>query len=206
VAGPEALAQLIIDQLTDQTVDCLVEAAFAEDGHDWQDEKPGTLARHVLTQAGLAGHDGIIRLRASLGVPVIGLGASAPSYYGAVGNRLGARMVLPEHAGVANAIGAVVGQVAMHAEGIVTSPGPGIFTAHLTTGPARFPNRDSALKALEEALSRDATVRARLVGVQEMRLTTDREMSEIEIEGQLMFIEAKLRVTAYGRPRIAVNL
>ena len=203
-AGAEALAQRIIDQLTAQTVDCLLEAAFAEDSRDWT-EAPEQLARHPLMQAGLDRHSGVIRISASLGVPVIGLGASAPSYYGAVGDRLGARMILPEHAGVANAIGAVVGQIAMHAEGIVTSPGPGLFAAHLADGPHRFNDRDKALEALEAALAADATDRARRAGVEEMRVTTAREISEIEVEGQSMFIEARLRVTAQGRPRIATG-
>ncbi|MCW3783180.1 hydantoinase/oxoprolinase family protein [Defluviimonas salinarum] len=203
-AGPEALAEAVIDQLTAQTVDCLLEAAFAEDSRDWG-EVPEGLARHPLMRAGLDGHSGIVKLQASLGVPVIGLGASAPSYYGAVGDRVGTRMVLPEHAGVANAIGAVVGQIAMHAEGIVTSPGPGLFSAHLAEGPKRFNDRDTALAVLEAALTEDAEGRARLAGVEKMRITVDRELSEIEVEGQPMFIEARLRVTAQGRPRIAVG-
>ena len=203
-AGPEALAEAIINQLTAQTVDCLLEAAFAEDSRDWG-ASPEALARHTLMRAGLEGHAGVVRIQASLGVPVIGLGASASSYYGAVGERLGTRMVLPEHAGVANAIGAVVGQIAMHVEGIVTSPGPGLFAAHLPEGPKRFIDRDTALAALEASLTEDATERARLAGVEKMRISTERDVTEIEVEGQPMFIEAKLRVTAQGRPRIAVG-
>lgn len=201
-AGPEALAQAIIDQLTAQTVDCLLEAAFAEDDRAWT-ERPEVLARHDVVRAGLDGHRGVVEMDTRLGVPVIGLGASAPSYYGAVGDRLRTRMILPEHAGVANAIGAVVGQVSMHVSGTVTSPAAGAFVAHLPAGPARFADRDQALRALEEALAAEASVRARRAGVEEIRLATSRELSEIEVEGQPMFIEARLRVTAKGRPRIA---
>ena len=96
------MAQAIVDQLTAQTVDCLLEAAFAEDpGFAGQDA--ATLARHPLMSAGLRGHRGVVAVQARLAVPVIGLGASAPSYYGAVGERLGCETILPEHAGVANA-------------------------------------------------------------------------------------------------------
>lgn len=202
--GPEALAGKIIAQLTAQTVDCLLEAAFAEDSRDWG-RAAERLASHPLTRAGLDHHAGVIRLEARLGVPVIGLGASAPAYYGAVGERLGARMILPEHAGVANAIGAVVGQVAMHVEGTVTSPTAGVFVAHMPEGPQRFRERDAALMALEQALSVAASDRARRAGVEEIRLVTDRDMTEIEVEGSPMFIEARLRVTAKGRPRIATS-
>jgi len=199
--GPK-LAQAIVDQLTQQTVDCILEAAFADDDPSWS-EPPEVLARHALTAAAFAGRGGILRLKATLGVPVIGLGASAPSYYGAVGERLNAGMILPAHAGVANAIGAVVGQVRMTATGLVTAGGAGVFVAHLPEGPARFSDRDAALAALETALRHDAHARARASGVEEPRLTAERRLSEAEVEGQPMFIEAEVRVTAHGRPRIA---
>lgn len=205
VAGPEDLAGRIIARLESQTVDCLLEAAFGEDGRDWGQETPEKLTRHPLTAAGLDQHQGVVRLSLTLGVPVIGLGASAPSYYPPLGPRLGTRMILPAHAGVANAIGAVVGQVSMTATGIVTAPGPGIFAAHLPDGPKRFGTRDQALGALETHLTLEARARARAAGVEEIRLSVARDISEIEIEGQPMFIEAKLMVTAQGRPRIAVD-
>ena len=197
----EALAAKIIDQLTRQTVACLLEAAFAEDNSDWAD--PAGLADHPLTLAGLDRHKGVVSMSLNLGVPVIGLGASAPSYYRAVGERLNTRMILPEHAGVANAIGAVVGQVAMRASGTVTSPGPGIFVAHLGAGPQQFGGRDEAIAALTSELQADATARARAAGVEEIRIKAESEVREVEIEGQPMFIEAAVRVTAQGRPRIA---
>ncbi len=198
--GPRPLAQEIIDQLTRQTVDCLLESAFAEEA--WADA-PEVLARHPLLRAGLAGHSGILRLRAELALPVIGLGASAPSYYGAVGEALNARTILPEHAGVANAIGAVVGQSSVHAEGSVSSPGPGLFVAHLAEGPARFTEKEQALDALRAALDTEARAKAQAAGMQDMRITESCDLSEVEIEGQPMFIEARLRIQVSGRPRIA---
>lgn len=196
-----ALAQAIIDRLTVQTAACLLEAALAEDGFGGDD--PGALVDHPLLQAALQGHSGALRLTASLGVPVIGLGASAPSYYGAVGTALGAQMILPDHAGVANAIGAVVGQVAMRASGLVTSPAEGRFTAHLAEGPQAFTSRDAALFALESALTATVTDRARAAGAGDLRVEVSRDLREAEIEGRVLFIEAELTVTASGRPRVA---
>jgi N-methylhydantoinase A/oxoprolinase/acetone carboxylase beta subunit len=198
-----AMAGQIIAQLQAQTVDCLLEAALAEDDRDWAD--PAALARHPLTRAGLDRHRGVVQVQLALGVPVVGLGASAPAYYGAVGDRLGTRMVLPAHAGVANAIGAVVGQVSMVAKGTVTSPGPGLYLAHLADGPARFADRDAALDAQEAALRAEAGALARAAGVGAVRLTATRAVREVTVEGSPMFIEADIRVTAQGRPRIAAG-
>lgn len=202
--APDAatLAQGIVDQLTRQTVDCLLEAAFAEDG-SFDAEAPEVLARHPLMAAGLSGHRGIVEVTARLGVPVIGLGASAPSYYGAVGERLGCRMVLPEHAGVANAIGAVVGQVSQRATGTVTSPAEGRFVVHLAEGVETFADRDAAIAALESALLAEAGARARAAGAEDVRLSVTRDIREADVEGRRMFIEATISATASGRPRIA---
>lgn len=198
----KVLAQMIVDQLTLQTMECLLEAAFAEDPA-FAEEKPEVLARHLLTRAGVAGHRGVVQASLRLGVPVIGLGASAPNYYVAVGERLGARMVLPEHAGVANAIGAVVGQVRQRVSALVSSPGEGRFVAHLPEGNQLFNDREAALQALEQALAAEARDRAERAGAAEATVTLSRDIREAEIEGRVMFIEATVTATAAGRPRVA---
>ena len=200
-SGPDAMAQMVIDQLTKQTVDCLLQAAFDEDG--WP--QPDVLASHPLTMAGLSQHSGVVQVDLRLGVPVIGLGASAAAYYVAAGERLNTRMILPKHAGVANAIGAVVGQVAMRASGTVTSPGAGSFAVHLPEGIRQFLTADDAMTALEDALRSEAGESARAAGVEEIRFTVARNIKQVDIEGQPMFIEASVKVTAQGRPRIAVG-
>ena len=198
----ETLATAIIDQLTAQTVDCLLEAAFDEDdAFDGQSSE--VLARHPLMTAGLKHHRGVVELTARLGVPVIGLGASAPSYYGAVGKVLGCEMILPEHAGVANAIGAVVGQVSQKVTGIVTSPAEGRYIAHLPNALQTFSSATEALAALETALRIEAETRAKAAGAEDLRITAKRDLREVDIEGRKMFVEASVSVTAAGRPRVA---
>ena len=196
------LAQGIVDQVTAQTVDCLLEAAFAEDP-GFAGQLPESLAAHPLTLAGLNRHRGVVEVSVRLGVPVIGLGASAAAYYGAVGERLGCQMILPEHAGVANAIGAVVGQISQKATALVTSPGEGRYTAHLPGGPVAFTDRDTALATVEAALVAEASARALAAGAAAITLSTARDISEAEVEGRAMFIEARLTATASGRPRVA---
>ena len=201
--GPDPMALAIISQLQKQTTDCLLDAAFAEDDSDWDGQLPSELTQHVLTGAGLNKHDGIIKTQLSLGVPVIGLGASASTYYGPVGQRLGTVMRLPEHADVANAIGAVVGQVSIQAKGSITAPSAGSFIAHLPQGPTTYNFANDALEALEAALISRATQQAITAGVVTPHVTTIRKIKQAEIEGQDMIMGAELTVTAQGRPRIA---
>ncbi len=204
-AGAEPLARMILDQLTRQTAEALLTVAFDEDGNDWEGSDPAALARHVLSRRGLGHHRGLVALDCGLNLPVIGLGASAPTYYPPVGEMLSARMILPEHAGVANALGAVVGQVSMRVEGSITSPSEGRYRVHLETGPDDHSSVEAALAALEADLTARARAAALEVGAEDLRMSVERSVRRSEIEGREMFIEAEMRVTASGRPRIAAG-
>ncbi|MBE1282004.1 MAG: hydantoinase/oxoprolinase family protein [Rhodobacteraceae bacterium] len=203
-SGPEVLAQMIIDQLTEQTSLTLLEAAFAEE--DLPFGLPGEeLARHVLLQRGLGKHRGLLALDAALNVDVVGLGASAPSYYPAVGERLHCRMILPEHAGVANAIGAVVGKVSVRRGGAVTSPAEGRYRVHLESGPEDFDQAEAALARLEQVLTGEARSAAEEAGAEGIQIRVERDIRTAEIEAKEVFVEGSLIVEASGRPRVAVE-
>tara|TARA_R110002049_G_scaffold117332_2_gene270560 strand:+ start:148876 stop:150882 length:2007 start_codon:yes stop_codon:yes gene_type:complete len=200
----EAVAEMIVAQLTQQTVLALLEAAFAEEEPQF-DLPPDVLARHVLMQRGLAGHSGLVRLQTGLTVPVVGLGASAACYYPAVGEALGTTMILPEHAGVANAIGAVVGRVTMRQSGSVTSPSEGKFRVHLLEGPQDFGDQESAMALLETVLRARATRDAELAGAADIQVTVARDTRTAGVEAREVFVEAMITVEASGRPRVAAG-
>lgn len=201
----KTMARMIVDRLTEQTVQALLETAFAEE-EDGFDLPPSELARHVLMHRGLTGHRGLVSIQAGLAVDVIGLGASATTYYPAVGQSLNTRMVLPEHAGVANAIGAVVGQVNFRKSGTVTAPSEGKFRVHLESGPEDFTDHQRAMDRLETVLRQEAETEARMAGAADILLKASRDVKQAEIEGRMVFIEAALTVEASGRPRVAVDL
>ncbi|WP_432817264.1 hydantoinase/oxoprolinase N-terminal domain-containing protein [Sulfitobacter sp. JB4-11] len=196
------VAQIIVDRLTHQTVLALLETAFAEETDDYGLE-PEVLAQHVLMQRGLGGHHGLVRLNTGLEVPVVGLGASAACYYPAVGERLGTEMTLPQFAGVANAIGAVVGRITMRQSGTVTAPNDGIFRVHLADGPQDFADVDTALATLEEALTARAQSDAQAAGAADIQLHVARDVRTAGVEAREVFVEATVTVEVSGRPRVA---
>ncbi len=196
------MARMIVDQLTTQTVLAILETGFAEEESAFG-LAPDQLARHVLMQRGMDQHQGLIRLNAGLNVPVVGLGASAATYYPAVGRRLGCEMILPEHAGVANAIGAVVGRVTIRRSGTVTSPSEGLFRVHLETGPEDHREVSAALDALETALREAARAGAITAGAEDIQITATRDLRTAQAEARQVFLEGEITVEASGRPRIA---
>ncbi len=202
--APDArtMADMIIARLTHQTNLALLETAFAEEGDGFLGA-PELLARHELMQKGLSHHAGLLRIETGLNIPVVGLGASAATYYPAVGKALGCEMILPEHAGVANAVGAVVGRITMRKTGTVTSPAEGRFRVHGEAGPEDFSTSEAALQKLEGDLRVAAETEARASGAGALQITVTRDLKHSAVEGRDVFIEASLTVEASGRPRIA---
>ena len=199
---PNHMAQIVIDQLTQQTCLAVLETAFAEDAFDFE-MAPDELAKHIMTTRGLAGHRGLLRIDLGIDVPVVGLGASAPSYYPAVGEKLGCPMVLSEHAGVANAIGAVVGRVTFRKSATITSPSEGLYRVHYGEHPLDFANSDAALSFIKDALYAAALSDAQVAGAEQIEVTLDEDIKVADIESREVFVEALITATAKGRPRIA---
>ncbi|MEM1237328.1 MAG: hydantoinase/oxoprolinase family protein [Pseudomonadota bacterium] len=202
--APDArtMAQAILDQLTQQTADALLEVAFAEEDAPFQ-HPPATLARHELVQAGLGGHRGLVALNTALNVDVVGLGASAPTYYPAVAQRLNCSMHLPEHAGVANAIGAVVGRITLRRSGTVTAQGEGRYRVHLDDTPTDFTDAEEAMQHLEERLSEETRQSAHASGAIGIQVSVTRSVRTAEIEARAVFVEAEITAEASGRPRVS---
>ena len=171
-------------------------------------QPPEALARHPLTAAGLDAASR--RGRAStlrLGVPVIGLGASAPSYYGAVGERLGARMILPEHAGrgQCHRRRGGAGGAARHGPG--DQPRRGAVRGASGRGSCRSsPPATRPWPRWRRRWSAEASARARRGRGGGVSVTVTRDIREAEVEGRAMFIEAT--VTRHGQrtpPRRALS-
>lgn len=198
----EEMADLIIKQLRDQTANAILQAAFANETNGFEGA-PETMVAHELTQRALDGHSGLVRLQIGVDVPVIGLGASAAVYYPPVGARLGTRMVLPQHAGVANAIGAVVGRVRIRKTATITAPNPGVFRSLGAGAPVDYSDVDVAISDVIEILRRAAQDDAADAGAVDVHVHPEVDITTAEVEGQESFIEASVSVEATGRPRIA---
>lgn len=193
-----ALAHLVRKTLQRRSAEVLLDAALAADGH--------SIASPSLTPLGVAaldGHQGAARVDIGLALPLIGLGASAPAYYPAIADLLRTEADVPGDADVANAIGAVVGQVRITREVTISRPNDGVYRVHMAPANKDFPALEPALdhaRAALEAETRDAAAKA---GAAEIELSQDWSAKTAHIEGTLVFIEGTATVTATGRPRLA---
>ena len=196
------LAGMVVARLTRQSAEAVLGTCLAEEG-GMDAIDPATC---TVTDRALRRTDGIVRFSIALDRPLIGLGASAPIYYPAVAAMLGAESVIPAHADVANAVGAVVGQVRSVATVVVTCPSEG---SHVLSG-----SGESLVLAGEEedalALARQRATAAALDhaardGAADAVVTLTEEVDRPEVEGFARLLEARITATAIGRPRTALR-
>ena len=145
----------------------------------------------------------VVRLDLGLSAPLVGLGASAPTYYPLVAELLGAESRVPEHAGVANAVGAVVGRVRLSRECVISAPQHGQFVVHAGGAPRVFTDLDVAKQFATEHLCAALAVDMVTAGAPEFETRHEWTAQTVPVDGMDMFVEGRLVITASGRPELA---
>jgi N-methylhydantoinase A/oxoprolinase/acetone carboxylase beta subunit len=198
IAGSvEELAAKIVDRLTRQSADMILAACLADDGVGDLDPARSTSIDRALTRS-----SGIVRFSLSLDRPLVGLGASAPVYYPSIAAMLGSESVIPADSDVANAIGAVVGQVRASATVFITAPEEGIFILNGSGETQRFLDEAAGFDAARARATEAAIHQARLNGADDPVVSLEEQIDAPEIEGSRRLVEARFIATASGRPRI----
>ncbi|MCR4268746.1 hydantoinase/oxoprolinase family protein, partial [Nitratireductor sp. ZSWI3] len=199
-ASAEEISARVLARLTRRSAEALLETALSEDGLDG-----AALAVHPLVCRALDGDGRLARLSIGLDRPVIGLGASARLHYAGFDALLGQACVLPDHADVANAIGAVVGQVRVRGEAHIGQPNEGLYRVSVAETTRDFIDEEEALSFAEGVLRGEIGARAAEAGADGAELRIRRDVRAVEVDGQRSFVEAFVIAEASGRPRVALH-
>ena len=145
----------------------------------------------------------LFHLRFAADYPVIGVGAPASTFFPDAAKRLGVELLLPEHADVANAYGAVMGSVIQRAHVTVTQPKHGLFIVHSDREPQPFSHLRDAMDCAERLATERALAMARQAGAEavEGQLESADNHVRHDIDGDL-FLESRVTATATGRPAL----
>jgi phenylpyruvate tautomerase PptA (4-oxalocrotonate tautomerase family) len=135
----------------------------------------------------------------------VALGASAPVHYPAIADMLDIESFVPVHAGVANAVGAVVGQVRETVTVFVTEPDEGRFAVNGAGAHELFRERAEAFARARELAGAEAREAAIRSGADHPVVEHGEHIDMPEIEGLEKLVEARFVATASGRPRIAAR-
>jgi N-methylhydantoinase A/oxoprolinase/acetone carboxylase beta subunit len=196
-ASGAAVAQRTLDTVVERTAREVLAASFEADGLD------AALVDSPLVQRSSSESDRGTRTTTIVirpSVPVVGVGASAHIHHPPVGHALGVEVVIPPHAEVANAVGAVVGAVRVTIEYEITAPEPGVFLLHCPDVHGPFTDLDELRGFAESSLR--AQLSQAVVEAGAATFDLDMRWSEecVDVGGHGLFVSGRLRGTATGRP------
>ena len=197
-AGPTQFAQWVVDTLQRTSAETLLEAALSRDGFE-----ATSLSAHPLVASSLDARHGVVDIAVRLTVPVIGLGASASLYYPKVADLLRTDAFIPADADVANAIGAVVGRVRVHADVYVSQPERGRFRVHHPESTSDVFEQCQAITLAHEIARREAMQHALDAGADGAEIVVTEHLNIAHIEGEEFLVDGTVTASASGRPRVA---
>jgi N-methylhydantoinase A/oxoprolinase/acetone carboxylase beta subunit len=195
-ADARGLAELTVATLQRRSAEAVLTAAFVHDGLS-----PDEVAREVV-QAGLDRRSAAARIDIGLAVPLVALGASAHAYYPGVAELLGTRLEVPTHAGVANAVGAVVGRVRLTHTCTISAPQFGQYLVHAGDTPTMHTSLDQAVATAEHELTERLGADMRAAGASEFEVSRQFDERTVDVDGMPFFVEGVLTLTASGRPDV----
>lgn len=195
-SSAEKLCQNIKNQLTSQSCDVILQTCMAEDGVTIGVEAKELIARSLNKEGGF------VNFSINLDRPLVGLGASANVYYPAIGERLSTECLVPVHADVANAIGAVAGEVRVQLTVTVTSSDGGSSFQFMSGGKLiNMVDEQAVLEKVQSEMKIQITQMANEAGAQSPVFETSVNVQAPMIDGSRHFVEAVIHVTATGRPK-----
>lgn len=193
------LSERVVRRVVRSSAEVVLAAAFERDGHG-----PG-LERHPLTTRALDGPLGMVHVGVRLGVPLVAVGASAATYYPAVAHRLGTDLIEIPHASVANAIGAVAGQVRVTATGTITRKKNGRFNAHAGETTTGFDDLEAAAAHVESTVRLQAAQQAERAGADAVSVEVRRVDNVVRADGESVFVDSTISAVARARPRLGTD-
>ena len=202
--SPEAFAERIYQHVVREATRVVLECALAQDpGIEAIHGRWGPLGRLIEDVVAGRVFSRLLDTAIRLATPLVAIGAPAGAYYPEVAQRLGARLLVPEHAAVCNAVGAVAGVVSETCEVLVNQPTLNLFRVHDPSGNRDYADANAAIEDARRVSRELALAAARRAGacdphvetsVSERRAPAGRD-SEVDY-----LAEAVVRSRATGRP------
>jgi N-methylhydantoinase A/oxoprolinase/acetone carboxylase beta subunit len=140
--------------------------------------------------------------------PIVALGAPVEAYMPAAADKLHTELIVPSHAEVANAIGAVSGGVIQRFRMYIRPMDAGLtFRLHLPDGSKDFSELEQAVGYAHEYMVPHAKEQARQAGAEQVEIKIDRTDKRAKVRGhQDVYLGTQLIYTAFGRPSFKFNL
>lgn len=201
----EGPSRQIFDLVIDGISQKLVEAGLHEQNRlqaAQADKLSRLLTEMAMEQRRDPSRPSVFSLQFAADTPVVAVGGPAPSYYPEVARGLRVGLHMPRFAEVANAVGAVLGEVSQRVHLTITQPVRGTFRVFAENGPVDFPQLDAAIEHARTLAATEAASLARDAGAASVQVQFEHDENKVsnEIDGDVFF-EMRLTAIAFGPPR-----
>ena len=188
-------SRAVIDTVLQALARTLVDAGLHLSDTPHDDALTGMLTQLLLANTGTTP----IHVGFSPSMPLIGVGAPAASLFPELARRTTMALKLPEHGNVANAYGAVMGQVEQRVRVTVSQPTNGAFRVYHHGPPIPFDNLPDALARAEAIARQEAADLAHEAGATVVSVRTEQAGNHVDhdIDGEL-FLDTEITAIAHG--------
>jgi len=199
---PEEFIERVFGSLVNRlAVELLKKVLDEETDPDAMDDCPAcqALLRNLLGEG-----DGGFALRLTLHRPVIGLGAPVHLFLPQAARLLGAEAIIPPHADVANAVGAITSRVVVARQARIEPNAAGGYAVHGVADTRDFDRLDAAHAYAAGELERAVRQQARIAGTAADRVELDaHDRISSAADGTEIFLERILTAHVSGPPDLA---
>jgi len=198
----EALCERVIEGVSDRVSQALVTKILSDEGTvpDWEHEPAaaGLLGRALGNK-----HESDLCCEMRLRQPLIAIGAPVEAYMPRTAGQFSTELVIPPHAEVANAVGAVTGSVVQQVRVTIQPLDGNEFRLHMPEGVRDFPTLGESVRYAEEKMVARAETLARDAGAQHIEVRVERVDRTAPVRGDRLYLGTEMTFTAVGRPSLA---
>ncbi len=134
-------------------------------------------------------------------IPIVAVGGPAAVFYPDVGKRLGAEVIIPEGSEVANAIGAAIGMIKVHAVVEITSSEKGGYLIHHEGDPEHCDNGPRAIARAEVLARAVARRESRVMGGSDVEIDVSIDRIDIpDLAEELSLVAATVTAEVVSAP------
>jgi len=212
--SPQALCQQVVEGVSHRAATALVSKVLSDESHLplWEQEPTAAL----LLERALGDGDGAelgLACDLTLRYPLVAIGAPVEAYMPRVAQQLNTRLIIPPHAEVANAVGAVAGGVVQRQRVLITPLEPGAgggyaVRLHLPDGVRDFHEVEAAVAYAQKRMEDWMADLAHQVGAAQVEVQMARKDRCVPVKsgwGDQLYLGSELIFTAAGRPSPAIE-
>ncbi|MGD0622730.1 MAG: hydantoinase/oxoprolinase family protein [Thermacetogeniaceae bacterium] len=198
---PEEFLDLVMKQIEEDLCLAVLQSLINRDGVSLN--LAADTGSQVFLERFLTGSARGFGVELRLDYGIIAIGAPVAAYLPPIGERFRAQLEIPEHAEVANAVGAAAGQVIENVRVLIKPGEQGGFLVHTPWERKSFLYLEEAENYALEKARKEVVSSALRAGAAdpEVVVKQDKVVSRAFGTSDEMYVETRIQVTAVGRPR-----